>query len=425
MGHLLAPPGQRRHEADAVGGAARLRTRHVEQRRQPVLEGAREGGGAPGSDPARPGGDRRHLDASLVDGALQPAHARRAREEGGVRPAVEGGAVVAREHDERVVGDPELLERVEDRADLRVEVGDHGCVGRARTRVGEVALGAEVGRLVPLARERLQPLGRHLQRGVGDRRRVVEEEGLVRVLAQEGEGLLLHDVVGIDPGVVAGVVLLLRLQGLGEPLVGVVPGVVAERQPLSVAPQVRGVVVVRDALAQVATEEVEALVLRRARGPGPAEAPLAHCAGGVARVLQLPRQGRGASGQGPLTLGLALAPAAVLPVVAHLAVPGVQSREEDAAAGGADRAARVVLREAHAARGDRVDVRGRDQLRAEGAHLAVAEVVGQEEHDVGRALAGRLGLALRGPRGRAGEEREGEESAREEGARLHAADPRA
>ena len=53
------------------------------------------------------------------------------------------------------------------------------------------------------------------------------------------------------------------------------------------------------------------------------------------------------------------------------------------ARGGTNRVAGVALRESHAFFGDLVDVRRADFRLAEGTDIAVAEVIGEEEDDVG------------------------------------------
>ena len=68
------------------------------------------------------------------------------RRHGGVRPGVHVGAVVGRIHHERVVGDAELVEKIERLADVLVVV-DHGVViGRLPASCLSLALGLGVSK---------------------------------------------------------------------------------------------------------------------------------------------------------------------------------------------------------------------------------------------------------------------------------------
>ena len=165
------------------------------------------------------------------------------------------------------------------------------------------------------------------------------------------------------------------------------------------------------ALAVVAEEVVEALLQRVALRAGRAEAPLAGGRGDVAAGLQPLGDRDGGRRQRPLALRLHLL------VVADRRVPGVQARHQHAARRRADRVARVVPREAHALGGQAVD-RGRaDLLLAVGSDVSVAQVVGEDEDDVGRD-GGRRRSRRTGARAGAGEEEGEEESGSGHGAIL-------
>lgn len=110
-----------------------------------------------------------------------------------------------------------------------------------------------------------------------------------------------------------------------------------------------------------------------------AQRPFTHPAGGVARVFQHLREGEILGPQGDLA------------VAAEVGVPGMVAGEEDAARGQAGGGAGVVLGEAHPALGHRVEPRGADELLPVAAEVAVAEVVGEDVDEVGRALSGKRG----------------------------------
>ena len=112
--------------------------------------------------------------------------------------------------------------------------------------------------------------------------------------------------------------------------------------------------------------------------PGRPEAPLAHRAGRVAEPLAGPRR--------------ASAPAAAAATALRAgprgcrgshACPGCRPVSSTPRDGRADGVARVVLREAHPLRREPVERRRADLLLAVAAELGPAEVVGQDEDDVG------------------------------------------
>src|SRR5581483_11642410 len=97
-------------------------------------------------------------------------------------------------------------------------------------------------------------------------------------------------------------------------------------------------------------------------------------AAGVARPLQQ----LGDSG--------VLRPQRHLGVAADVAVTGVESRHQGAPRRGADGAAGVAGGELDPVGGELVEVRRLDLRLSVAAEVAVAEVVGEDEYDIGRAL---------------------------------------
>ena len=81
----------------------------------------------------------------------------------------------------------------------------------------------------------------------------------------------------------------------------------------------------------------------------------------------------------------------VVPVSTNAAVADMLARHEGAARRGAHGVAGVDLREAHAVGCDAVDVRRLNPFLAVAADVADAEVVGEDENDVGLTTAGGLG----------------------------------
>ena len=139
---LLGLPGQVRHEVvaiemDLVGHVADLVALeqlvldlgvagHRHECRQQVVMGDHLVGHLARLDLARPAEHRRHPVGAFPVRVLLVAE----RRHRGIRPRVHVRAVVGRVHDEGVVGDAEVVQRLEHRADILVVV-DHGVVVRA------------------------------------------------------------------------------------------------------------------------------------------------------------------------------------------------------------------------------------------------------------------------------------------------------
>ena len=305
------------------------------------------------------------------------------------------GAVVGREHDDRVFGEAKLVDKVEHSTDVAIHPRDHRGVGGARgeVRCVAVALGPGERRVVPFLREvRFEFLVRHVQRDVRDDGRVVEEKRLVAVFAEERQRLFVDAVRRV----------VLSLENVVAARVGRVgiPGqrrvarhrrVVVQRNALEVAPEIIRIIAVRVALAVVAKKPVEALVDRIALRAGKTESPFAERTGAVAVTTQQLGDGLLRLGDGPLAFRLHFA------VVANEGVPRVLASDEHAARRRADGVATVVAREAHSLRGQAVEVGGLDFFLPVAAQLRVAQVVGKDEDDVrlGRLGLGGLGQAQR------------------------------
>jgi hypothetical protein len=392
----LGAAEERGDEADAVDVArgARGGAGDFEEGGEPVFETADAGGRRAGSDAAGPAHECGDAETAFIEGALAAAEVAVGVEKIGVgaAEAVVERAVVGGENPERVALEAELFDEIHEAADLAVEARDHRGVGGARVLVREVAAGAVVGLLGEFAAilgERvLGDLEREVRNGGGN----VTEKRAVFVRADEGAGLFGDQIGGVD---LAGE----RRVGGGGGEVGaggefLVRGEfgVADLDVALVVPEVRGVEVVGDGLAVVAVKTIEALLERHAVGAGSAEAPFAETAGGVARGFEKFRERDGVGGDGELALGFQLA------VVADEGVAGMFAGHEHAARRSADVVPRVVMRELQALGGEAVEVRRADEFLAEGADVAVAEIVGEDEDDVGRTRG----------RGGDGGQREGE-----------------
>ena len=306
-----------------------------------------------------------------------------------------GGAVVGREHNDRVFVEAKFVDEVEHAADVAIHPRDHRGVRGARGEVRRVAVAAGPGewRVVPLLREvRREFLVRHVQRDVRDDGRVVEEKRLVPVFAEERQRLFVDAirrvVLSLENVVAARVG---RVGVLGQRCVARHRRVVVQRDALEVAPEIIRIIAVRVALAVVAEKPVEALVDRVALRAGKAESPFAERAGAVAVAAQQLGDRLLRLGDGPLAFRFHFA------VVADEGVPGMFAGDEHAARRRADGVAAVVAREAHALRGQAVEVGRLDFFLPVAAQLRVAQVVGENEDNVrlGRLGLGGLGQAQR------------------------------
>ncbi len=139
---------------------------------------------------------------------------------------------------------------------------------------------------------------------------------------------------------------------------------------LFVAEQIRRIVIVRVMLIEVTIEIIEPLPGGHAHRAFAPQAPFAAQTRGIAGRFQHRGHGRVVRLQ------------FIFIVPPHAAVAGVQPGHQRAARWRTHRAAGVELSEPHAAGGQAIDVRRFDLLLAIAAQIAVAEIIGQEEHDV-------------------------------------------
>ena len=239
----------------------------------------------PAGNLARPAHQERHAEGAFPVRVLLAAEWRH----GAVRPRVHVRTVIGRIHDERVVGDAELVEQVEQLADVLVVV-DHGVVIErlvlARPGRGSgLGVGPQmhVGRVDP-AEERLAvlvlSLDQVLRRG--------DELVVARLHALAGERAGVLDLLLADP---APARLLGRVVLVGRPAVQHA----SRPEPLLEPRVLRIVLVLRVLLGveviKVAEELVEA-VHRRQELVLVAEMVLAELAGRVAERLEQLRDRR-------------------------------------------------------------------------------------------------------------------------------------
>ena len=356
---LIVFASQRRRDAQPVDTVEDLAAAadHLQHRRQHVREVRRVPADLARWHHPRPPCQQRHAQPALVHGALAAPQWPDGVEEPGVHAAdVVRRPVVGREQHQRVAIELQLRQQIEQLADRRVHARDHGRVAGARRRVRQVALLAVVGRVVPLALVRGQPVVRRLNRDMRDRERQVQKERPLAVRLDERQRLLLEQFVRV------------RLARLAA--------VLRQLDVLVVAPQVRRVVRVRVRLAVVAEEQVEPAAGRVALRAGRPQPPLAHRPRRVALALHQLRQQHLARRHRRLPLRLDR------PVVAHPGVPAVLARHQAAPRRRAHRRAGVELREPQPLLRHPVQARRPDLRLPVAAQLAVAQVIRHDQDNV-------------------------------------------
>ena len=254
-----------------------------------------------------------------------------------------------------------FVELVEESPDLLVHVADHGGVSRTWSRVRLVALSG-VGRLFPLVDVGAQFVVGNLESEVGNDGRIVEKEGFVLVLIDEGESCVSDELRRV----------LFAVNGCG---------VAFQWNALVLVDNVFGEEVVGVALAVVAVESIEALFQGIAFGSGLAEPPFSKSAGGITFAFEQFSNGGFVGGQWKLPL--VAVPVSDFVVGTNKGVAAVLAGHERVARWRADRGAGVVLGETHAFGRNAIKMRGLDFLLPVAAQLRPAEIVGHDINDVG------------------------------------------
>ena len=182
-------PLQGRHDADAVELLIRLRVdvKHLQQRRIEITALDHFVAARAGGHDARLHNDRRAADTAFVHRRLAAAQRRVAGRRRAVDFVVHVAAIVGGEHDDRVVGDVQSIQRVEQRADRVVHALDHRRVGRAALRI------VGIDSLLVLVDQCL--LG--VERSVNAEHPVVQKERFVLVCFHERDGFFGHAIFDV------------------------------------------------------------------------------------------------------------------------------------------------------------------------------------------------------------------------------------
>ena len=274
-------------------------------------------------------------------------------------------AVVGPEHNDGVIGLARFLDVPQEAAHGLVHALHHGGVERVLLRVGRVGL-------VPEVLDEVRPCvpGR-----VDGKQPEVDEERPALARADERAGLVGHALVDVPAGLVLD-------RGVGDELPGREVAAAGARGPRGVGPV-----------------HVEALVLRFvgvAGGHVVPKVPLSEMAGGVARGLERLGEGVVVGLQARDRVRDVYAIAARQEPLLKRHFREVAARCRDAGAGGvlpghdartrgrAERAGGIRVGQPHAPRRQAVEVRRFVVGAAITAQVAGAEIIGEDQHDVGR-----------------------------------------
>ena len=162
------------------------RARRGQQGRQPVFAGKHAGNRRTGFDDAWPADKARHAKRALESGVFLAAERRHAR----IRPQADHRAVVGRVDHDRVIGQPQRIDFIEQLADERV-VLDHRIGVKSQPRLAQILL-LDVGEVV------------HARRVEPDEERLVILLGALQIIAACRENLFvdrLHALLGQRAGV--------------------------------------------------------------------------------------------------------------------------------------------------------------------------------------------------------------------------------
>ena len=244
-------------------------------------------------------------------------------------------AIVARKNHQRVFGNAEFVQHLQQRADVAVHARDHRGLRFLIFRPGPVFVNVERGNFKPRVRN-----------GV----RQVQEKRIGLLVAHKLQCLAREQVVGIR--------------------------VAVEHDFLIVSPQVLRVIRVGFALAVVPKKVIEALIVGIALRTGIPQSPFANASGGIPGASEQLGSRLRVAWDGDIALNRQSA------VVAHIRMPRVQPGHEHAPRRRANRRPGVVIRKANALGGNAVDMRGINQLLTKTPQIPIPEIVRQDVNDI-------------------------------------------
>ena len=296
-----------------------------------------------------------------------------------------GGPIVGRDENQRVLVEAELAQAGHDFSHMPVEAPDHG--GENRRGGFHPVGGSAVGQIERLVEQAI--IGRR-EFSVRQRQGQVQEERLGAMPLEKGQGLPHEEVVDV---------------GLFRESI-----VAGQRDFLGVAVDEFGIVVMGVGVVEKPVKGVKALAPGNARRALFSQTPLPDAPGGIAGGLQHP-------GHRDI-VGLEADPARfargiVTEIGANPLVAGVEARHQGAARRGAFGGA-IEVGELQALAGEPVNRRRLVAMLPVAAQLAIAVIVGENDHDVGSRRCGRRRIGERSQAEGAGQRRRGEAGDRDD-----------
>jgi hypothetical protein len=150
----------------------------------------------------------------------------------------------------------------------------------------------------------------------------------------------------------------------------------------------------RDRLIVIPKETIHALRVWIPRAADRSETPFAEATCRVAKLLQRERQLQLTRRHRLLALAaIAISLANTAAVVSNIGVPRMLRRHQHATRGRTHVVPRIVLRESHAVLRELIEIRGANLLLPKRTNVAIAQVIREEEDDVGPAS--RVGASAR------------------------------
>src|SRR6185437_9855610 len=288
-------------------------------------------------------------------------------------------AVIAGENNDRAFVETKFLDERQDAANIAVHACNHGGIGRMRLALRKIAAIAGIRLFREFSRVFLQRIRRHLQGQMRHRRRVIQKERAILVGTHEVERFRADEVGSVilagETRVAGGIVGV----GVGGQFLMSRELRIVQLDLLVVVPEMRRIIVVGDSLTVVAEPAVETLFKRSAAAANRSQSPLAETAQRVPLLLEQQRQLQRTGGNRRLSFRKPLG----LAIIADVGVPRMLAGHQHAARRRADIVTRVVGREAHSLTGQAIKVRRLDLLLPIATEIAVAEIVGNEEDDIG------------------------------------------
>ena len=148
-----------------------------------------------------------------------------------------------------------------------------------------------------------------------------------------------------------------------------------------IVPQIAGIVVMCQSLTIVANESVKALIVGITFWAGKSQPPFSKSACCIALLLEHFRQGEYAIRKRILPLWFDFF------IATNKCMSGMEPSHESGSGGCTNRAARIVLEQLHSFCSHAIQIRSLEIFLAKGAQISIAQIVGENEDDIGGAIS--------------------------------------